>query len=354
MQFSHLRKTLQSELAPVTLHVPDRRRNRRDALRIAAAIFTAGLVPTSNPFAQTSSGAWPSKPIRLVVAFPPGGPTDLVSRVLAQRLSEQLGQSVLVENKPGAGGNLAAELVAKANPDGYTVFYNTSAIVIGPSLYVKVNYDTLKDFAPVTSSASVPLMLVVNSNLPVKTVQEFVAYAKSRPGQFNYASSGTGTITHLAGAVFVKELGIDATHIPYKGSNPALLDVASGSVQFMIDTINSTLPLIRDGKLKPLATATGKRSSLLPEVPTFGETVLPGFEMSAWQGIVVPAGTPAAIIQRLNEEINKALRHPDVKAKLAVQGAEPLGSSAAEYGSYIRSEFGRWGKIIKDSGAKAD
>ncbi len=325
---------------------------RRRELMLSTA---GGLLLSKGVLAQSPTAApWPAKPIRLVVAFPPGGPTDLVSRVLAQRLTEQLGQSVLVENKPGAGGNLAAELVAKSSPDGYTVFYNTSAIVIGPSLYAKVNYDTLKDFAPVTSSAAVPLMLVVNSSLPVKTVQEFVAYAKSRPGQFNYASSGTGTITHLAGALFVKELGIDATHIPYKGSNPALLDVASGSVQFMIDTINSTLPLIRDGKLKPLATATGKRSSVLPDVPTFSETVLPGFEMSAWQGIVVPTGTPAAIIQRLNEEINKALRHPDVKAKLAVQGAEPLGSSAAEYGGYIRSEFGRWGKIIKDSGAKAD
>ena len=198
-----------------------------------------------------------------------------------------------------------------------------------------------------------PLILVVHSGLPVRTVQEFIAYAKARPGQLNYASSGTGTITHLAGALFVKELGIQATHVPYKGSNPGLMDVATGSVQFMIDTINSTLPLVRENKLRPLAAATLKRSSLLPEVPTFGETVLPGFEMSAWQGVVVPTGTPQPVIQRLNEEIQKALRHPDVRAKLAVQGAEPLGSTPAEYGAYIRSEFGRWARIIKESGATA-
>jgi tripartite-type tricarboxylate transporter receptor subunit TctC len=323
---------------------------RRDLIQ--GSIATA--ISTTLPHSVFAQAAWPNKPVRLIVAFAPGGPTDLVSRVIAQRLSEQLGQPVVVENKPGAGGNLAAELAAKAVPDGYTFFYNTSAIVIAPSLYAKVNYDTLKDFAPVSLTAAVPLMLVVNSSLPVKTVQEFVAYAKSKQGQLNYASSGTGTITHLAGVMFAKELGIEATHVPYKGSNPALLDVATGSVQFMIDTINSTLPLIRDNKLRPLATATAKRSSVLPEVPTFSETVLPGFEMSAWQGVVAPSGTPNAIVQKLNEELLKALRHPDVRSKLAVQGAEPLGSSINEYGAYLKSELGRWGKVVKDSGAKAE
>jgi tripartite-type tricarboxylate transporter receptor subunit TctC len=326
---------------------------RRDVIEggVVTAVSALTLSLASTVRAQTS---WPTKPIRLIVAFAPGGPTDLVSRVIAQRLSEQLGQAVVVENKPGAGGNLAAELAAKANPDGYSFFYNTSAIVIGPSLYAKVNYDTLKDFMPVSLTAAVPLMLVVNAALPVKTVQEFVAYAKSKQGQLNYASSGTGTITHLAGVMFAKELGIEATHVPYKGSSPGLLDVATGSVQFMIDTINSTLPFIRDGKLRPLATATAKRSSVLPDVPTFSETVLPGFEMSAWQGVVAPTGTPVAIVQKLNEELNKALRHPDVRSKLAIQGAEPLGSTIADYGTYLRSEFGRWGKVVRDSGAKAE
>jgi tripartite-type tricarboxylate transporter receptor subunit TctC len=329
---------------------------RRDLMQGGMAAAGSALTASLASIASIASAqtAWPTKPIRLIIAFAPGGPTDLVSRVIAQRLSEQLGQPVVVENKPGAGGNLAAELAAKATPDGYTFFYNTSAVVIGPSLYAKVNYDPLKDFTPVSLTAAVPLMLVVNSALPVKTVQEFVAYAKSKQGQLNYASSGTGTITHLAGVMFAKELGIDATHVPYKGSNPALLDVATGSVQFMIDTINSTLPLIRDGKLRPLATATSKRSSVLPDVPTFSETVLPGFEMSAWQGVVAPTGTPSAITQKLNDELNKALRHSDVRSKLAVQGAEPLGSTANEYGAYLKSELGRWGKVVRDSGAKAE
>jgi tripartite-type tricarboxylate transporter receptor subunit TctC len=326
---------------------------RRDLIQSSVAGAIASTVPQW-AVGQTSSAAWPTKPVKVIIAFAPGGPTDLVSRIIAQRLSEQMGQAFVIENKPGAGGNLAAELAAKAAPDGYTVFYNTSAIVIGPSLYAKVNYDTLKDFAPVALAAAVPLMLVVNSSLPVKTIQEFVAYAKSKPGQLNYASSGTGTITHLAGVMFAKELGIEATHIPYKGSSPALLDVASGTVQFMIDTINSTLPFIRDGKLRPLATATAKRSSVLPDVPTFSETVLPNFEMSAWQGVVAPTGTPAAIVQKLNDELNKALKHPDVRSKLALQGAEPLGSTTAEYQTYLRAEFSRWGKVIKDSGAKAE
>jgi tripartite-type tricarboxylate transporter receptor subunit TctC len=329
---------------------------RRELIQTGLAGAITSTLPTlpSLALAQSTLANWPSKPVRMIVAFAPGGPTDLVSRVIAQRLSEQLGQPFVIENKPGAGGNLAAELAAKSAPDGYTMFYNTSAIVIGPSLYAKVNYDTLKDFVPVALAAAVPLMLVVNSSLPVKTVQEFVAYAKSKQGQLNYASSGTGTITHLAGVMFAKELGIEATHVPYKGSNPGLLDVAAGTVQFMIDTINSTLPFIRDGKLRPLATATAKRSSVLPDVPTFSETVLPGFEMSAWQGVVAPTGTPAAIVQKMNEELIKALKHPDVRSKLAVQGAEPLGSTMNEYGAYLRSEFGRWGKVIKDSGAKAE
>jgi tripartite-type tricarboxylate transporter receptor subunit TctC len=326
---------------------------RRDLIQSSVAGAIAWTVPQW-ALGQTSGAGWPTKPVKVIIAFAPGGPTDLVSRIIAQRLSEQMGQPFVIENKPGAGGNLAAELASKAAPDGYTVFYNTSAIVIGPSLYAKVNYDTLKDFAPVALAAAVPLMLVVNSSLPVKTIQEFVAYAKSKPGQFNYASSGTGTITHLAGVMFAKELGIEATHVPYKGSSPALLDVASGTVQFMIDTINSTLPFIRDGKLRPLATATAKRSSVLPDVPTFSETVLPNFEMSAWQGVVAPTGTPAAIVQKLNEELNKALKHPDVRSKLALQGAEPIGSTMAEYQSYLRSEFVRWGKVVKDSGAKAE
>jgi tripartite-type tricarboxylate transporter receptor subunit TctC len=290
----------------------------------------------------------------MIIAFPPGGPTDLVSRVLAQRLSEQLGQQVIVDNKPGAGGNLAAELAARATPDGYTIFYNTSAIVIGPALYGKVNYDTLKDFAPVALTASVPMVLVVNPQLPARSVKEFLDLAKSRPGALNYSSSGTGTITHLASAMMSTQTGIQTQHIPYKGSAPGLVDLAAGQTQFMIDTINTVLPYVRDNRLRGLAVTSIKRSTLLPDLPTLAESGMPGFDAAAWQGIVVPTGTPADIIQKLNTEVNKALAHPDVRARLAAQGAEILGGTTTEYANHLRTEMPRWAKAVKDSGAKAE
>lgn len=304
--------------------------------------------------AGVSAQTWPTRPIRMIVAFAPGGPTDIVSRVIAQRLSEQLGQPVLIDNKPGAGGNLAAELAATAAPDGYTAFYNTSAIVIGPALYAKVNYNPLKDFAPVALTASVPMALVVNPALPVRSVKDFLDLARSKPGQLNYSSSGTGTITHLASAMVTAQTGLQTQHVPYRGSAPGLVDLASGQTQFMIDTINTVLPYVRDGRLRVLAVTTLKRSSVLPEVPTLHESGIAGFDAAAWQGIVLPAGTPADIINRLNAEVNKALTHPDVIAKLAAQGTDILGGTAAQYAAHLRSEMPRWAKAVKDSGATAD
>jgi tripartite-type tricarboxylate transporter receptor subunit TctC len=300
------------------------------------------------------SQAWPSKPIRMIIAFPPGGPTDLVSRVLAQRLSEQLGQQVIVDNKPGAGGNIAAEMAAKAAPDGYTVFYNTSAIVIGPALYGKVNYDTLKDFAPVALTASVPLVLVVNPQLPAKSVKEFLEVAKTRSGALNYSSSGTGTITHLASAMLSTQAGVQTQHIPYKGSAPGLVDLVAGQTQFMIDTMNTVLPYVRDNRLRALAVTSSKRSALMPDLPTMAEAGVAGFEAAAWQGIVVPVGTPADIVQKLNVEVNKALQNPDLRGRLAAQGADILGGTSAEYAAYLRAEMPRWAKAVKDSGAKPE
>jgi len=298
--------------------------------------------------------AYPVKPVRMIIAFPPGGPTDILARVTAQKLSEQLGQQVLVDNKPGAGGNIGAEQAARAQPDGYTIFYNTSAIVIGPALYAKVNYDTLKDFAPVILTAAIPMVLMVNPNLSARSVKEFIDLAKARPGQLNYGSSGTGTITHLASAMFSTQAGIQTQHVPYKGSAPALVDLAAGQVQFMTDTINTGLPYIKDGRMRGLAVTSLKRSVLLPELPTFNESGLTGFEASAWQGIVVPTGTPPEIIARLNTETNRALQNADLRAKLAAQGADALGGTPAEYAAYIRSEMPRWARAIKDSGAKAE
>ena len=314
---------------------------------------TAGLLLAWSACAAWCQ-AWPSKPIRMVVAFPPGGPTDIVSRVIAQRLSEQLGQQVIIDNKPGAGGNIAAELIANAPADGYTLFYNTSAIVIGPALYSKVNYDTLKDFAPVALTASVPMVLAVNPNLPARSVKEFLELARSKPGQLNYSSSGTGTITHLASAMLSTQTGIQTQHVPYKGSAPGLVDLASGQTQFMIDTINTVLPYVRDGRLRGLAVSSMKRSSVLPDLPTLHESGLSGFDASAWQGIMAPAATPNDIVQRLNTEVNKTLAHPEVRAKLAAQGADVLGGTSAEYAAHLRSELPRWAKAVKDSGAKAD
>ena len=316
--------------------------------RWAVGFFLALM--TSMLWAQS----WPTKPVRMIIAFPPGGPTDLVSRVLAQKLSEQLGQQVIVDNKPGAGGNIAAELAARAAPDGYTIFYNTSAIVIGPALYGKVNYDTLKDFAPVLLTASVPMVLVVNPQLPARSVKEFVDLAKTRSGALNYSSSGTGTITHLASAMMSTQTGIQTQHIPYKGSAPGLVDLASGQTQFMIDTINTVLPYVRDNRLRGLAVTSAKRSPLLPDLPTLAEAGISGFEAAAWQGIVVPTGTPNEIVQKLNAEVNKALTHPDIRSRLAAQGADILGGTPAEYAAYLRSEMPRWAKAVKDSGAKAE
>jgi len=291
----------------------------------------------------------------MLLAFPPGGPTDINARLFAQKLTEQTGQTFVVENRPGAGGNIAAAEAAKAAPDGSTIFYNTSAITIAPALSSSVPFDPVKDFAPVALTATVPLVLAINPGVPAKNLQEFVAYAKANPGKLNYASSGSGTITHLSGALFASQLGLKMQHIPYKGSAPALVDVVGGQTQMMIDTISTVLPYARDNRLRPLAVAVQRRVAVLPEVPTLEEAAnLPGFEMSAWQGIVVPAATPRDIVVKLNAEINRAVQNPDLRQKLALGGSEPLGGTPEQYAAYIRSELTRWTKVVKDAGAKAD
>jgi len=316
-------------------------------LAIACALFgLAGAAP-----AQT---AYPDKPIKLVLAFPPGGPTDLVARVLAQKLGEQMGQTVVVENKPGANGNIAAELVAKSLPDGYTVFYNTSAVALSPALYKKLGYDVLSDFAPVALTAVIPLVLAVHPSLPVTTIQEFIDYLKLNPGKFSYGSAGNGNITHLGAFLMLQAKGLSAAHIPYKGSAPALMDLVGGQTQFTTDTVNSALPFIKEKRLRALAVTSLTRTSVLPDVPTLNETVMPGFEVGAWQGLLVPAKTSPEIVKRLNAEILKVLASSDVRAKLALQGAEPLGSTPTEYGAYIKSEVDRWIRVVKQSGVTLD
>ncbi len=294
--------------------------------------------------------AYPSKPITLLVPFPPGGPTDLVARVLAKKMSEQMGQSIVIDNKPGANGNIAAVAAAKAAADGYTVLYNTSSITLSPALYKSLAYDVQRDLAPVALTAVVPLALVVNPAVPANNVREFIAYAKANPGKLSYGSAGNGNVTHLAAFQLVRHHDIDATHVPYRGSAPADVDLVAGQIQFMTDTINSVMPFVKEKRLKLLAVTTSQRMSLFPEVPTLAETVMPGFEAGAWQGIMVPANTPKAVVQRLNAEINKALQSAEVKEKLALQGAEPLGSSPEEYGAYVKKELARWAAVVKATG----
>lgn len=320
---------------------------------IAAPLLALAALLPAAAHASDAAG-FPSRPVKLVVPFPPGGPTDLVARVIAKQMSDELGQQVLVDNRPGANGNIGAELVAKAPADGYTVLYNTSSLALSATLYRKLNYDSRRDFAPVALTAAVPLVIEVNAQLPVKTLQEFIEYARTQPGKLTYASAGNGNVTHLAAFLFLEANGIRAVHAPYKGSAPALTDLAGGQVQFMADTINSSLPFIRDNRLRALAVTSLKRNSLLPNVPTVAETVMPGFEVAAWQGMVVPAKTPADIVRKLNAATVKALAAPEVRASLAAQGAEPRGTTPEAYGSYLDAETERWRKVVHDSGVTLD
>ncbi len=333
-------------------HTPLRpQKMRRFCLTLlGCAAGVAGLAPMGFAQAQT----YPSKPIMLVVPFPPGGPTDQVARVLAQKLTEQMGQSVVVDNKPGANGNIGGALVSRAAGDGYTLLYNTSSIALSPSLYKNLSYDVQKDLVPVALTAVVPLALVVHPSIPANNVREFVEYARAHPDKLSYGSAGNGNVTHLAAFQFIKSQNITATHVPYRGSAPADVDLVAGQIQFMTDTINSVMPFVKDKRLKLLAVTTGKRMSLYPEVPTLAETVMPGFDAGAWQGVMVPAKTPPAVVQRLSAEINKALQSDDVRAKLALQGAEPLGSTPEEYRIYVSQELQRWANVVKSTGITLD
>ena len=330
---------------------PDMIHRRRliDTLFVAA-IGAAGLAAGPS-FAQEG---YASKPIKLIVGFPPGGPTDIVARLLAERLREALGQPVLVENRAGAGGNLAAELVARSPADGYTLLYASSSIAISPGLYDKLGFDLKRDFAPVAETVSIPLVLLVNPKLPVSNLPEFVRYAKANPGKLNYASSGNGTITHLAAALFSLRNGIQTQHIPYKGTAPALTDLVAGNVEFTIGTINTALPFVREGRLRAIAVTGLMRAPSLPNVPTLDESGMKGFEASAWQGVLAPAGTPPAIVERLSTEITKALGRPDLRAQLAPQDAEVRATPSARFGEYLNAEASRWLQVIKETGAKPE
>ncbi len=326
---------------------------RRGLMAFAAALVLAA--PTLQ--AQT---AWPSKPVRIVVPFAPGGTTDILARAIAPELSRAFGQSFIVENRAGAGGNVGAEVVAKSPADGYTLLMGTVGTHgINRALYPKLPYDPFKDFAPVTLVAGVPNVMEMNTDrakaLGINTVADFIRYAKAHPGKLSMASSGNGTSIHLAGELFKSRTGIYMTHIPYRGSGPALLDLVAGNTDVMFDNLPSALPQIKAGKLKAFAVTSAERSAAVPDLPTIAEAAgLKGFDASSWFGLLAPAGTPADIVNRIQKETAKALASPAVKEKLLAQGAIPGGNTPQEFARMIESEHVKWAGVVKASGAKVD
>ena len=320
-----------------------------------AALSLAATLAILTPQAVAAADAYPSRPVRFVVAFPPGGGTDIIARSIAQKLAERIAQQVVVDNRPGAGGNIGTDIVAKSAPDGYTLLMGSAGpLAINASLFAKMPFDPIKDLAPVTLAASTPNVLVVHPSLRAATVKELIALAKARPGEINFASSGHGTPAHLAGELFNSMAGVRMVHVPYKGAAPALADLLGGQVQLMFSTMPPALPHVKAGKLRALAVTSAKRSPAAPELPTVDEIALPGFEANTWHGVVVPAGTPGAVVARLNREIVAILHLPDVIERLSGQGAEPVGSTPEEFAAYIRAETVKWARVVRESGAKAE
>ena len=320
--------------------------------------LTLGLCASlvfSVAFAQATPGSYPNRPIRLIVTVPPGGAADLIARAISSKLAVALNQSVVVENHPGASGTLAAALVAKAPPDGYTLLQNSiTTHGIGPHLYPKLSYDPVKDLTPVSMLAQLPLIMTVSANLKVDSLQGFMALARQRPGQLAFASSGSGGAPHMAGELLKSSAGIDILHVPYKGSGPAVIDLVGGQVQIMFDGAPSLLSQIQAGKIKALAAASKRRTLLMPELPTFAELGYPGVDVSLWYGLMAPAGTPDNIINKLNLEINKILQSPDINERFFAQGIEPMLGSPEQAASFIRQESDRWKPIVKKVGVKID
>jgi tripartite-type tricarboxylate transporter receptor subunit TctC len=332
---------------------------RRRLVVLPAAIAFAGVAAFASLPSTASAQSWPERPIRYIVPYPPGGPLDLVARALAEKLDASLGQRVVVENKPGAGGNIGADLVAKAPPDGYAIVMGAVAThAINPYLYAKMPYDANADFAPITRIASVPNVLVMNpetaTKLGVNSVADLIAYAKRHPGKLNYASGSNGSAGHLAGELLESMAGIAAVHIPYKGAAPAQLSLLSGETDFLFDNLASAAPQIRAGKLKALAVTTTERSSFFPELPTMSESGLKGFDIDTWFGVFAPAGTPKPVVDRLHDEFARALASPEIVERLSKMGAKPAPMSPQAFAEFVRAEQKKYEKIVKASGARVD
>ena len=327
-----------------------------DRILIGAVAATASIVTTlwfNDAHAQTAS-AFPSKPIRLIVPFAAGGTTDILGRAAAAELSKA-GLQTVVENRPGAGGNIGADMVAKAAPDGYTLLVGTVGTHgINQALYGKLPYDPIKDFSPVTLLAMVPNVLVVHPSVPASNVKELVTLAKSKPGKLNYASSGNGTSIHLSAELFKSMTGTFMTHIPYRGSAPALTDLVGGQADLMFDNLPSAMPHIKAGKLRALGVTSAKPSPALPDVPTIAAAGVPGYDASSWFGVLAPAGTPKDIVGKLQQTLSKALASPEMREKLLSQGAEPVGNTPEQFAQHIQQEHAKWAKVVQVSGAKVD
>jgi tripartite-type tricarboxylate transporter receptor subunit TctC len=318
----------------------------------ACAIAGAGILAGSQ---VAQAQAYPVKPVRLIVGVPPGGATDVVARLVGQKLTEQLGQQVVIENRGGAGGNIGAEIVAKAPPDGYTLFLATiGTMAINPSLYAKMPFDTLRDFAAISQLTSMPQVLIVHPSIPAKDVKELIAYGKANPGKLNFASGGSGTAIHLAGELFKTMAGVEMVHVAYKGSGPAMTDLIGGQVSLMFDQILTALPQAQSGKVRALAVTTAQRSPAAPSIPTLAEAALPGYDVTTWHGLLAPAGTPQEIVTRLSTETAKALQNADLRAKFASQGVDPVSSTPGQFAAMIKVEIEKWRKVIAASGTKLE
>ncbi len=317
-------------------------------------LYVLGLGLATVNFAPSALGQeYPVRPVKIIISFTAGGPTDIVARLLAHRMSEATGQQFLVDNRPGGGGTIGANLAARSAPDGYTLYVGgITSMSMAPHVHRKLPYDPFKDFAPITKLTIQPLMLMVHPSLPVRSVQDFIKLAHARPGQLDYASSGLGGTGHLAGELFKTVTGTQMTHIPYKSAGPALTDLTAGQVQVMFGTMLAAVPLIKNGKIRPIAVTSDKRTVALPEVPTFMESGLRNFEAVSWNCMVAPAGTPEPVIQRLNTELVKIVNDPTVLQRLTADGVVGAGSTPQQLAAYIKSESEKWGKVIRDAGVK--
>ena len=329
-------------------------RKRLAALSLAAFSILPCMAMAQGA-GQASSTSFPGKPVHLVLPFPPGGPTDVISRALAQQLTEMWKQPVVVENKPGGNSFIATEYVAKSAPDGHTLlvaFFGT--LVVNPSLYSKLPYDPVKDFVPITTVATLPLMLVVNPASPIRSIEDLVTLSKQTPNRFSFASGGAGQGAHLAGELLKNMTGIQMTHVPYKGNAPAVADVIGGHVDMIFDGMTSSLPHVKSGKLRAISVTTAKRASALPDLPTVAESGLPGFDVGSWFGILAPAGTPAAVVEKLNADIVRAIRGAEMSRQFVTTGLDPFPLSSKAFAEYMEKETANWAKVVRDAGIKAE